>query len=1215
MQLTAFNRLDLATKAGGMQLLPENADYYVEMIRISALVGALPMTAAKLPPILDNHWRQWINSGEPMANTPEMAGDPHEGLFVAEIPCYGGGYLTIPSDSPGDPFVVECLLEAALLNNDAIDSGFKQSVAELALTGLWISDQCLRRGGLNRSTVPGTTKDNKIRWPNKDTARKLQAAVTFAVHDVKEALEAFGLGTSGISELSFTPNAVSATYSSPSANPVRRRPLLTIGDTLVVISPTTVLIAVRDAILELAKRYQVTGQLMTGYRDAVGRRIDSCADLLRWQRLGGTISTINGTCILESFYQFDCDKAAAVFVICDDLQTNSTHEDDRIWNLQAVFDGVGAHAADIEKQLFSMNDSLSDILRVVVVQGVGRFYTLALKDRGGTGTPMLSLSADEFRVFAMLNMNDELSMWQVAQARRQLPRSTSIFGGFLDHYAQYRNRHHSYYFGDDGVPDCVLFVASGMQLRIDAQLKYDPHVVSHPFESKYCKVIRLESRPGFPIYAKATPDHDIELLIEGLPFPVWVVAAATSQVAVDDYRELFFHLVDATAFWVWQCTPALNRLASQSAADVTTVAILIRLAEPDAWFVAKPILGEYGIVASHDNSKSTITLELGPAFAAHSSQPQNIAERELARNIVEHLAGLLNVPLDVATLDAIVDQHAPLGIKRRFSIARGITQETLDTEGLPRVRRIQSFDEQIITDILGSHLRDTLGYGVGEIGSKDHSKLCNASVAFIFGEFQSLVSRLAHQDLFRNLIARQESLIADRRLLDVILATHLACFGQSNEILQECQKDITEADRSCLAGRFVIEYVATRPPAGTQRLSLSEYDRLLAMASEISHYGRLSDVHRYKLTPQSFEILKSGRLAASAPQYEQAIAEFYETFFQQKVRSSVAEYNKAMKIGGISPDDPMPPEVVEIENVTAIEFGSSIRTLREILETIMYSPFTSSSGVGECDVAELIRYVSSHASCNTVSVASAIDVFTLGPRDDFLAPEKPYSKADVYPWRFNRGLSYLRRPLLRVDSRLMWGRRALRQAADYLLGLCMNGRLKNVRTREMQEYQGKVSNRIGEHFNQSVAKAFDGHSQFVVRKKIAKINGRRIARDNGEVLGDIDVLVAEPDKKRILALEAKCLSLAKTPAELANERDSLFGDLTNRTGDIGRHLERTEWLRVHLDDILNELGLDLSNTHRWQVFPFLIVDSDLISTRLCRPAFPIVLFKDLPYGF
>jgi hypothetical protein len=490
------------------------------------LVGALPPIDERMFKISDSTWCQWINSSEPMAGAPEMSGDPQEGPFVAEVPCFGGAYLTLPSDDPSDQFIVDCLLEAALLRMGAAKTRFAQEVTEIALTGLWISDECVRRAGLTRHTEPGHTENSDIRWPSGQEARKLQGAVRFSRGEVQDYLCQRHLGTGGLTILGFAPGGISASYSGHLANPMCRRPLLVTGDRVIVISPSTVLIAIRDAVLESAHKYGVGPEVADSFRATVQSRIEEYADLQRWRKLGSRQVKCAGTKVDEAYFQFDEDKIAVTYTVCDDLRTGSTRPEERHWDLTPITRGLQRRIAAAERTVFTSPDAPSEILHVIIFQGVGRPSQHSIKKSGDSRAVRLALTADEFRVFTLLNLNDELALWQVAQALYRMPRRTAmVFGGFLDHYAIYRKRGESYYFGDEGVMDAVMLVATGIHVRLDMQRRLDPHVVRHPQSQSYGPVMRLQSRLGFPIYAvPPSRSRGVQFLVEGLPIPLWVVA-------------------------------------------------------------------------------------------------------------------------------------------------------------------------------------------------------------------------------------------------------------------------------------------------------------------------------------------------------------------------------------------------------------------------------------------------------------------------------------------------------------------------------------------------------------------------------------------------------------------------------------------------------------------------------------------------------------------
>lgn len=97
----------------------------------------------------------------------------------------------------------------------------------------------------------------------------------------------------------------------------------------------------------------------------------------------------------------------------------------------------------------------------------------------------------------------------------------------------------------------------------------------------------------------------------------------------------------------------------------------------------------------------------------------------------------------------------------------------------------------------------------------------------------------------------------------------------------------------------------------------------------------------------------------------------------------------------------------------------------------------------------------------------------LSPRSDFLVPPQPYSSSDVYPWRFNRGLSYIRRPLLKVEhtsgDELIWGNRHLYHSHGYLFDLIVTSRIF-AQSAKMRELIGKFNRERGDTFNDDVAK-------------------------------------------------------------------------------------------------------------------------------------------------
>ncbi|HTE84777.1 MAG TPA: hypothetical protein VK821_08585, partial [Dehalococcoidia bacterium] len=223
-------------------------------------------------------------------------------------------------------------------------------------------------------------------------------------------------------------------------------------------------------------------------------------------------------------------------------------------------------------------------------------------------------------------------------------------------------------------------------------------------------------------------------------------------------------------------------------------------------------------------------------------------------------------------------------------------------------------------------------------------------------------------------------------------------------------------------------------------------------------------------------------------------------------------------------------------------------------------------------------------------VRHAVDQLTLGPRDPFWPQDGP---TDAYPWRFNRGLSYLRRPLLLRNNaqgaEFVWGSRNLFRAGQYLLDLCMTGRLK-ARSELMKRVITSMRQKDGEAFNDTVADLLNRPAT-IVKKRVRRIGSLRIARPNGEDLGDIDVLVVNKQTRRITAVETKDLEFARTPAELSNEVSKLA---MGSHSTAHKHRDRMEWARGHIDEILRWLEIP-SDARRWRVHGIIVTSRDLLT--------------------
>lgn len=140
-----------------------------------------------------------------------------------------------------------------------------------------------------------------------------------------------------------------------------------------------------------------------------------------------------------------------------------------------------------------------------------------------------------------------------------------------------------------------------------------------------------------------------------------------------------------------------------------------------------------------------------------------------------------------------------------------------------------------------------------------------------------------------------------------------------------------------------------------------------------------------------------------------------------------------------------------------------------------------------------------HSTCELIAkntslaeetVFKIINDMSLCKRDDYLIPPPSFNKNDILPWKFNRKLSFIRRPITLVHNDLIWGNRQLYHSLRYLYDLILSSRLPVSENGALKSYLGKLIDARGNNFNDVVADKLKGFESLIVDSKLKKINGK-----------------------------------------------------------------------------------------------------------------------------
>jgi len=296
----------------------------------------------------------------------------------------------------------------------------------------------------------------------------------------------------------------------------------------------------------------------------------------------------------------------------------------------------------------------------------------------------------------------------------------------------------------------------------------------------------------------------------------------------------------------------------------------------------------------------------------------------------------------------------------------------------------------------------------------------------------------------------------------------------------------------------------------------------------------------------------------------------------------------------------------EINSAFEDEYGFSFLQFSQCITAISEYGNTLSGEVKCAFRSVVINEVTSMTQISSNLVDKILSHISLTQRADFLVPPKPYKKYDVYPWRFNRELSFTRRPIIAYKEKLIWGNRQLNHMLRYTTDLIFQGKYK-ARGRKLTQFIGKLSNLRGNDFNSVVAKKLSSFDGLIVQEKVSKINGKKIVDDARQALGDIDILCIVPSKHKIIVGEVKDFSFAKNPYEMNQEYQRIFID-SDKPCYITKHKRRVAWVADHLSDVIAHYKL---TGKKWSVQSAMFVSEEIVSNEFYHAHEKIIVYSDI----
>lgn len=1208
--ISVFDVIDLLGIAGGLQLLPRNAERTLRLEAFAHVCGSLPFVPSR-PRISIPRLRSILTQDSGLA-TIEQGEDPYPGPLIEEVPFYGGGYAVFPGLTSGATYVFKTLCNCFFQQRHVL-MPFVARLQALIKGTLALSDTIASRAGLDRTVEPVSAPHETIVVPDAYHLSSLKKAVTFELPDLESF---YGIGPGGNSvwePLTCPVGSFGLSSFAEDSGPLLLTPIIQAGSSFVVSCPEALLSALNHHIVRIAIENGKDKWLAAAYRNAVTASVQKSLLMLDcmpldWDPTNADVVPGTNECLVAC----DTDKLIFAIVATDDLEhfdvasvVGSLHDQQHL--ASSLVDRFGK----VESLLYRNMPWVNGLLCVFIYEGVGQTHAMGF---GSVGSACLFkiFPASDFETLAILEAGDPLSLWRFARDSARIRETTFIqSAGVLDEFGLYRSRQYGYYVDDQHRPNFIGVIPDfSATLRREVVSQRDWHPVPHWGGKSTTMVTNLHGTPKIPIYIPDPLRGDqATAFVEDLPFPLWVIAPENSRAS--EQHKAYAELINALAYWTWQCRSFINANFPRSQPQMPVV-FRLNLGSKEEWRQQSPELVDGSPSASFeirtDRASGEINLELLPGSSVIFRTSDNEGERRMLRAALTGLRALfgLEAAISEAQIDEVISERAPRGQKKMLLILDANRNPALDPRDIPRFHPIPQGDIDAVLDRIGDFLTQDQHLEIGPIKKEDRNRVLQNVVSFCFAQLEDYVRSMSFEGLLEYLLERNEAAVRADADLKLQMPTRLACFAEVGDVVEKIKEDTARVVQSSLAGRFLVEYVAAQPPSGMRKISLLAYSEMRALVEHVITFGMSSDAVHYNLTDLDLAILPSGRLGRSEQQFRTAQEAHVTQVTAERIAGVVARFDQYWRDPNRQHGNE-PDLVQRLNHASEAEFGLPMTDLGAFLRAVRRTGIEHGHGIARMPLDRLSQAVVSHLKWEPDRVARAMRLFSSTERPSYLTPVDPYPKVDLYPWRYNRGPAYLRRPIvLRTrngETEALWGNRHVELALDNLLSLCLNGQLK-ARSLEMRQLIGSLRHEQGERFNDRVAELLGVHPDLMVRRRVKKVGKFRLGN-----LGDIDVLVGRATDLRLFVIECKDFSAARTPHELAGEIEEFVEGEEGKKSIVERHQARTEWVEEHLVETVQ--FLQLSPQGNWKVYPLIVVDEPMMSARLLSLNIPLMTIRQI----
>jgi hypothetical protein len=574
-----------------------------------------------------------------------------------------------------------------------------------------------------------------------------------------------------------------------------------------------------------------------------------------------------------------------------------------------------------------------------------------------------------------------------------------------------------------------------------------------------------------------------------------------------------------------------------------------------------------------------ISMTVREGFEDAIYNPENVAERALVTRFVEGIAQLAGAAIDARQREAIVDRivtspsarqsHAFMARNFRDYVRRSVWNSPVE---------IDTDDSATMKLGLGWRTRDR-SEGGEVTGQQACTAYLNSVVKILEDEICSDLRSLDRRSVIMFALLNHESAIADRDNWRRTAAAVVALHKDKETTLDTIAHHEAELNAIFQATRLLVEFAICECPLnGGRKPGRLDLSRLMAKIMMTCGMGGWSDAIHWQAMEPLVRITPLGDIHANVTFQEEVLNPYGRAASDLTVEENIKNYADNLTEPVASSSD---GSHIDNDFWEAFEeqFGAGFDTAKKFVDFVEDMGVNKDAAVFAVKRSELLNVSFEGVQLDAASVEALADFFTFKGRARWRDVPDGYIEKDLFPWRYRRRLSVLRKPLIQLDESddplMIVAPGILRDAFGYMFRNYHRGDFPRWQlSPKMKRWAGKSRKRMGEEFSSEVAARLRelGWKVEKTELRVTELLGKKFDKD----YGDIDVLAWNESTGRVLLIECKDVQHRKTDGEIAEQLLDFRGELgaDGKPDLLLKHLNRVELISKHVPEVMTYLKLE-----------------------------------------